>query len=152
MSTPTRPRGLALIIAYKLVKAPLALAFACYLAFDPTGVLRAEIALAHELSERGALWSHLAGWLDAHVTLHAVRRVALLTALDGVMTAVEAWLLWRGSALGAWVVVTGLAVLVPFEVLAFIRHPRPLRAVVLAINLAIVVYLLHLRWREHGRR
>jgi len=151
VSRTPRPRGLALIIAYKVVKAPLALSLAACLALDPGGAVQVLLALAHELSEGGALLAKLATWLELHVTVHAVTRGALLAGLDGVLTAVEALLLWHGSALGEWVVVLGLAVLVPFEALSLERHPGPLRMVVLAINVAIVAYLFRLRWREHAR-
>ncbi len=147
MSTPTRPRGLALIIAYKVVKAPLALLLAAYLALNPSGAVHVALGLAHELSEGGALLGKFAAWLETHVTLHAVTRGAMLAGLDGVVTALEALLLWRGSALGEWVVVVGLAVLVPFEAVSLERHPGPLRVVVLVINVAIVVYLFQLRLR-----
>jgi hypothetical protein len=142
-----RPRGLQLIIAYKVVKAPLALLLAGYLALNPGGAVHATLALAHELSEGGALLGKLAGWLERHVTLHAVNRGALLAALDGVVTALEAILLWRGHAFGEWVVVLGLAALVPFEALSLERHPGPLRVLVLVVNVAIVLYLARLRWR-----
>ncbi|HEV8547676.1 MAG TPA: DUF2127 domain-containing protein [Polyangiaceae bacterium] len=152
MAQASRPRALVLIIAYKAVKAPIVLALAAYLALYPGGALHATLALAHDLSEGGALLARLARWLERHVTLHVVTRGAMLAALDGVTTALEAFLLWRGHPLGEWIVTFGLAALVPFEVLSLERHPGVLRLVVLALNTAIVVYLARRRWTARSER
>jgi uncharacterized membrane protein (DUF2068 family) len=142
---PPRPRALRLIIGYKLVKAPIALLLAGYLAFEPSFALHETLRLSHDLSEGGALLKQLAGLIDRAATAHALSRAAQLAALDGLTTALEAFLLWRGKPWGEWIVVLGLALLLPLESVALLRRPSVLRGVVLTLNLAIVAYLARRR-------
>jgi len=60
----------------------------------------------------------------------------------------EAWGLWRARRWAEWLgVVTGL-IYVPFEIGSFIRHPRPVPLVALALNILVVLVLgWHLRRR-----
>ncbi|HUL73731.1 MAG TPA: DUF2127 domain-containing protein [Vicinamibacterales bacterium] len=68
-------------------------------------------------------------WLAAAAVAYAVFRFA------------EAWGLWRARRWAEWLgAVTGLFY-VPFEIFSFIRQPRPVPVVALAINLAIVFVL-----------
>lgn len=152
MQRVERPAGLRLIIAYKIVKAPLALLLALYLSLETPSALHVSRILAHELSEGGTLLVRLAIWLEKYVTPRALTRVAAVAWLDGILTAIEAFLLWRGHALGEWVVVVGLAVLLPFEVGALVHHPSAARGVVLLLNAAIVVYLAARRWAVQRER
>lgn len=145
MAPEPRPLGLKLIVAYKAVKAPLMLALAVALTADASGALRLAEHFVHELSEGGLLLARLAHWLEWHLSPRAIRHGAWVAWLDGVTTSVEAVLLWRGHALGEWVVVGALAVLVPFELHAVAKHPSALRVAVLLLNLAIVAYLTRLR-------
>jgi uncharacterized membrane protein (DUF2068 family) len=147
-----RPTGLRLIIAYKVVKAPLALLLALYLTWKTPSALHVSRVLAHELSEGGAVLVKLALWLEKYVTPRALSRVAAVAWLDGALTAIEAFLLWRGHALGEWVVVVGLALLLPFEVAALAHRPSAIRAVVLLLNAGIVLYLAARRWAAHRER
>jgi uncharacterized membrane protein (DUF2068 family) len=127
------------------VKAPVALLLAAYLAFEPSFALHETLRLSHDLSEGGALLKQLAAWIDRTATAHALSRAALLAALDGLTTALEAFLLWRGKPWGEWLVVLGLALLLPLEARALLRHSSVLRALVLTLNLAIVAYLTRRR-------
>lgn len=147
-----RPAGLRLIIAYKVVKAPLALLLALYLTLKTPSALHVSRVLAHELSEGGALLGRVALWLERYVTPRALSRVAAVAWLDGAFTALEAFLLWRGHALGEWVVVLGLAVLLPFEAVAAAHHPSAARIVVLLLNAGIVLYLAARRWAAYRER
>jgi uncharacterized membrane protein (DUF2068 family) len=144
-TSPPRPRALRIIIGYKLVKAPVALLLAGYLAFEPSFALHETLRLSHDLSEGGALLKQLAALIDRAATPHALSRAALLATLDGLTTALEAFLLWRGKPWGEWIVVLGLAALVPLEALAVVRRPSVLRVVVLTLNLAIAAYLARRR-------
>jgi len=152
MAHEQRPRGLKLIIAYKCLKAPLVLALALVLTLNPRGALHAVDVIARELSEGGALFGRIARWLDAHVTQRAVGRGAILAWLDGLTTALEAFLLWRGHAWGEWLVVAGLGALVPFEVISLEKHPSWMRVGALLVNVAVVVYLVVLRLRARRAR
>jgi uncharacterized membrane protein (DUF2068 family) len=143
-----RPRGLKIIIAYKAVKAPLVLALAVVLTLNPEGALRTLEHLVRDLSEGGALLGRLAHFIDAHLTRRALGRGALLAWLDGLTTSLEAFLLWRGKAWGEWIVVIGLATLVPFELDALLRHLTFTRLTAVVLNTAVVVYLVRLRLNE----
>lgn len=148
MRAQERPRGLALIITYKCIKAPLVLALALVLTLNPGGALRALEHLARDLSEGGALLARLARFLEAHLTRRALGHGALVAWLDGITTSVEALLLWRGRAWGEWLVVIGLGALVPFELFSLEKHPTWLRLFALVVNAAIVAYLVWLRLRS----
>ncbi|HET7538533.1 MAG TPA: DUF2127 domain-containing protein [Polyangiaceae bacterium] len=146
-----RPFTLALIIGYKFVKAPLVLLLAVLLTASPRGAEHVARALAHELSEGSALLAKLGAWLGMHVSRSDVRHAAFFAWGDGLMTLLEGVLLLRGHAWGEWIVVVGLAALIPFEAVSFERHPGPLKIVVLLLNVAIVIYLAARRWQQRGR-
>jgi uncharacterized membrane protein (DUF2068 family) len=139
------PRGLRLIIGYKLGKALAevlggasifilgSVGLAQKLAFIAQGIRRHatedwSIALAEKL-------------LDAS-TAHNVFVVAMAMLADSVVTAIEGWALYRRYVWSRWLVVLTTASLIPFEISALVRHPNAGRAVVLLVNLLIVVYLL----------
>ncbi len=152
MAHEQRPAGLKLIIAYKLVKAPLVLALALFLTLNPRGAVHAVDAFARDLNEGSALFARLARWLETHVSQRAVGHGAMLAWLDGVTTTLEGILLFRGHAWGEWLVVAGLGALLPFEVHSLERHPTWVRLAALVINAAVVVYLVVLRLRNRRAR
>ena len=143
-----RRRGLKLIIAYKTIKGPLVLVLAVVLTLNPEGTLHILERAAHDLREGGALLGKLARFIDAHLTRRAIGHGALLAWLDGLATSLEAFLLWRGKAWGEWLVVVGLATLVPFELEAIVRHPTFARCCAAALNVVVVAYLVRLRLAE----
>jgi len=145
-----RPVGVRLIIAYKLVKAPLVLLLALTLTADADGALRAAERVTHDLSEGGALLGKLSSFLGPHLTERAVGRAAWVAWLDGLMTAAEGLLLWHGSAWGEWLVVGTLAALVPLEALSLERQPSVPKVALLAANVAIVLYLVRVRLRARA--
>jgi hypothetical protein len=146
-----RPLGLRLILAYKFLKGPAVLALALWLSFGPGQVLGLERHVAAELLEWGALFHRLALWLDLHVTASALHAGAPFAWLDGATTLLEGVALRLGYAWGEWLVVASASALVPFEILALAHHPGPLRAAVLAANVAIVAYLLRRRLAHAAR-
>jgi uncharacterized membrane protein (DUF2068 family) len=81
-----------------------------------------------------------------------VWRIGAAIAGDGVFSAFEGWALLRGFRWAPWVVVVATATLIPFEVVAIVRHRRIGRFVLLAVNLAIVAYLAWRARREHAER
>jgi uncharacterized membrane protein (DUF2068 family) len=140
-----RPLGLRLIIAYKLSKGPAMLLLAAWLTFAPLQALGVEHRLAADLLEWGALLQRLGRWLQLHVDAATLRASALVAWLDGASTLLEGVLLQRGYAWGEWLVVAGASALVPLELWALARHPSPLRAALLAVNVAIALYLVRRR-------
>ncbi|HEY5677083.1 MAG TPA: DUF2127 domain-containing protein, partial [Myxococcales bacterium] len=140
------------IVAYKFAKAPAMLALAVALTFVPVRSVGLARRLSVELSEMGSLGWRLAHWLEPHLTLGAEHKAAALAWLDGASTLVEGLLLLSGSAWGEWIVVCGLGLLLPVELVALLRHPRAVRALVLLVNAAVVAYLVRLRLHDAARR
>jgi uncharacterized membrane protein (DUF2068 family) len=139
--------GLRLIVAYKLAKSMLGVLFGSL-------VLAAPATLTYEVQKlvwsfrahAVAAWSvHLAERLMRATTERnlAVLGVALL--LDGALSLFEAWALHRRRPWGRWVVVGATCSLLPFEIVALVRHATSGRLSILFVNLAIVLYLVRHR-------
>lgn len=140
---PAEP-GLRLIIAYKGARAVSALsASGAILALKATGHTAAIFSTAEALRQHAtSAWSvALAEMLLRVVTPRHLWLAAGALALDGTFTALEGWVLYRGATWAEWLVVVATCTFVPFEVLALTHHPSVVRALVLAFNVAIVVYL-----------
>jgi uncharacterized membrane protein (DUF2068 family) len=140
-----RTPGMKVIIGYKLVKAPLMLVLAIWLTFRGPSALRVADAIARELADAGARWERLAQWISVHVTARAVAVAAVVAWLDAVVTALEGALLLTGRTWGEWIVLFGIAALLPLEIEALVRHPGPFKALGLVANAVIVAYLA---WRR----
>jgi uncharacterized membrane protein (DUF2068 family) len=54
----------------------------------------------------------------------------------------EAYGLWKGRAWGEWIALASGCLYLPLEVNGLLHHPRPLKWVLLLINLLIVGYIL----------
>ncbi len=65
---------------------------------------------------------------------------------------VEAYGLWRNRAWAQWVAILSGAVYVPFEVIGLQKGVTPLRLALLAINVAIVLYVGAVRYSEERVR
>lgn len=138
----TRPRGVALIVVYKITKAVGQLVLA------GVGAVLTLLGLASRLEQ-------LAELVREHFTGVSSQRVASLIvsasshlwlvifalAFDGVLSSIEGWALYRGFRWAPWLVVLATCALLPFEVLESVRAVRVSRVLVLVVNLAIVVYL-----------
>jgi uncharacterized membrane protein (DUF2068 family) len=140
----TRPLGLRVIIGYKLAKAPLMLALALWLTVDPRSAIYVADAIVR-ISERGVTLSRLGFWIHEHLTRKLAMDVAILALVDGAWTAAEGFLLLQGRAWGEWVVVAGLTALVPVEAVSLERNPSLFKLAVVAVNSAIVAYLVFRR-------
>jgi uncharacterized membrane protein (DUF2068 family) len=68
-------------------------------------------------------------WLAAAALTYAGVRLA------------EAWGLWRARPWAAWLGVVTAVIYVPFEIVSFVRHPRPVPLVALVINLVVILVL-----------
>jgi len=63
---------------------------------------------------------------------------------------VEAFGLWHELEWAEWFALLSGCLYLPWEMLSIIRHPHPLKWIVLAINLLIVLYMFVLRLRAAG--
>lgn len=144
---PPRTFGLKLIIAYKLVKAPLVLALALWLTLDPRAAFSLGQQVAAVLVTERSFLVRIGRWIHAHLTERSVEHSVLVIWLDGLTTASEAVLLLLGKPWAEWIVTVELALLLPFEVAFLVRKPSAARAAVLVINAAVVAYLLRRRRR-----
>lgn len=146
-------RGLRAIIGYKTLKASLQLGFASLLcALLPFGLPEKVATFAGALRGHGTHgWAlHLAELLLLNSTTKRIELTIVALALDGALTAVEGWALWRGKRWGPWLVVVATGSLLPFEVYEFWREPRLSRALIFALNLAILMYLARRAARERS--
>jgi uncharacterized membrane protein (DUF2068 family) len=156
----SKPAGVRIIIGYKLGKAILQLVAALILFYGATHGLAAALAeFAEKLREHAVhAWSNVVA--AALLRFTDGRRTIWLAAYallgDALLSALEAWALWRGFAWGSWLIVGASACLLPFEIHALARHIRVGRVILFLINLAIVAYLLrrveHERLRDRARR
>lgn len=144
MQTP--PVGLRLIIVYKLVKAVLQVAAGILLLYGLAHGLDARLAdFAEHLREHAVhAWSNVfaAALLRFVHARHGLVWTAAALLFDAVLSSVEGWALSRGYLWGEWLVVGATAFLIPFEIRALAHHLRLGRALLLALNLVIVAYLV----------
>jgi uncharacterized membrane protein (DUF2068 family) len=136
--------GVRLIIAYKVARAVSALsASGAIVALKLTGHTSAIFSTAEALRQQAtSAWSiALTDALIHVVTPRHLWLAAAALALDGSFTALEGWALHLGAAWGEWLVVVATCTFIPFEVLALARHASVVRALVLAFNVIIVLYL-----------
>ncbi len=143
LTGPRPDLGVRLIVLYKVAKALLEFSAAIGLVvLAATGEIETLRDLAHQLREDlASRWSLLLGRALGAITNRGVHLVELGLVLDGVVSAVEAWTLWRGYRWGAWLVVVATATPLPLEVAAIARSLRPWRILLAAVNVAVVVYL-----------
>ena len=87
--------------------------------------------------------------LTEHVTDTKLWATAVGTALYCAVRFVEAYGLWRGYPWGEWFAVLAGALYIPFEVYELVRRTDLIHWAVLALNLAIVGYLLNSRLSAH---
>lgn len=140
---------------YKAVKAVLQLGLALILiALLPRGLPDQLHALAGALRQHVThAWAvELATLLERGSTRHGVVLASFALGLDGSLTAVEAAALRSGRAWGPWLVVVATGALLPFEVFELLRSLQASRALLLAVNLAIVLYLTHRAWHDRALR
>lgn len=138
----TRPRGVSVIIVYKLTKAVVQTLTAAILAtFTWLGLAARLQDFARDVREEftGA-WSLTLAHAIASASNH-LWLVAFALAFDGVLSSIEGWALYRGFAFAPWLVVVTTSALLPFEAVHLARAVRPTRVLLFAVNLGIVIYL-----------
>ncbi len=139
------PRGIKLIISYKLAKAVTEFLGGAIIFLLGSAGFATKLAHVAQAIHRHATegWSiALAERLMDASTAHNVFVVALSMVIDGIATSIEGWALYRRFVWSRWLVVGTTAALIPFEVIALVRHPNAGRAAVLLVNLLIVLYLV----------
>jgi hypothetical protein len=140
--------GFKLIITYKFCKAALMFGVALWLTIAPGAAYRTLAGVARELAEGGAVFGRAGHWIQDHLTNTLVFRGEILAWLDGASSALEGFLLYSGKAWAEWIVILGLACLLPFEVASILRHPGLVKFTVLGANILIVLYLARARLRQ----
>ena len=149
-----RERGLTIIIGYKLIKGALWLVLAVILlVFMQLGIGDEILGIADHLRHHSGAWSlQLADLLVRASTRRGLWTLFVALIADGALTLVEAWALIRGHWWGPWLVVVATGSLLPFEIVALVRHPHVSRVLLFAVNLLIVWYLGRKALREHRER
>jgi len=147
-TTERQRLGFKLIITYKFCKAALMFGVALWLTVAPGAAYRTLEVAARELTEGGAVFGRAGHWIQDHLSHNLVFRGAILAWLDGASSALEGFLLYSGKAWAEWIVILGLACLLPFEVASIMRHPGLAKLIVLAANILIVLYLARARLRQ----
>jgi uncharacterized membrane protein (DUF2068 family) len=79
--------------------------------------------------------------IGALVSERGVHLIEIGLALDGLVSGVEGFTLWRGYRWPPWLVVVATASPLPLEIAEIVRTPRPSRVGLAMANLAVVGYL-----------
>ena len=144
--------GVRVIVAYKAAKGIAQIAFGIYaLARAPAlgeELQRWVLALRAHAIEAWSLW--LARHLAPLASARKLEVIALAALLDGVLSFVEGWALYRRYAWSRWLVVGATATLLPFEVVALARHRTVGRGIVLLVNVLVVAYFARHRVEAKG--
>ena len=72
-------------------------------------------------------------------------KIAVVAAIYVILRFVEAYGLWYIRPWAEWMAFASGSMYIPFEAADLIRHPTWFRLLILAVNLLIVLYMLHLR-------
>jgi hypothetical protein len=145
--------GFRVIVGYKFVKAAIMLGVAIWLTTRPASAYHVLELLARDLADGGAAFGRLGRWIQAHLSNTFMVRGAILAWLDSLSSALEGALLVSGKPWAHWLVIIGVAALLPFEILSIHHRPGIGKFLVLAANLAIVIYLVRGELRKtHYRR
>jgi uncharacterized membrane protein (DUF2068 family) len=88
----------------------------------------------------------------AKATNHHAGQITALAFAYALIRLVEAYGLWQGRHWAEWFAVISAGIYLPLEVQHFARHPTPLSAGVMLLNLAIILYLAKLLTQQRRRR
>jgi len=75
-----------------------------------------------------------------------IRFLASMAFLYSAVRFVEAYGLWYLKAWAEWFAIISGSIYVPIELYELAKHATMVRATVLIVNLAIVIYLVYVRW------
>jgi uncharacterized membrane protein (DUF2068 family) len=150
------PRGsdrlVAAIGVFKLVKAGVLVTLgAAALLGAPAAMVR---SVVHRLSWTGALSGHhvVQGMFARALALndHDLRQIGVACLAYAAVFIVEGVGLLRRRRWAEWLTVVVTASFIPFEIYELARRPGAGKAIAIALNAAIVVYLVWRRVREHA--
>jgi uncharacterized membrane protein (DUF2068 family) len=145
-------RVLRLIAAERIVRGVLLLAAGIYLLFNVNsdfGRLAERVLRAIDLDPRRPLFHRFIAYLH-HLHASEVRIAALFALGYGALELVEGTGLWLDQVWAEYLTVIATSLLIPFELYELVRHPSVLKAGGLAVNIAIVAYLVHLLRRRRA--
>lgn len=141
---PKSNLGVRAIVMYKAVKGALEIALSgALVALLLLGLAGSIQHFAAGLQRHfSRAWSvYLAQMVMRVATRHRVEVTSIALVLDGLLSMVEGWALWRGHWWGPWLVVVASGSLLPFEIYEMVVHARVSRIGLFVLNLVIVVYL-----------
>ena len=151
MPHPQGGRLLRWIAAERAIRGVLLIAAGIYL-LDHTGSdlgrLADRIARGIELDRRGFV-RHLIDRLG-HLSRHQVTLFGVAALAYGALELVEGVGLWQRRRWAEWLTVIATSLLIPLELYELVHRPTALKAAGLAVNVAIVIYLLRMVRRGAG--
>jgi uncharacterized membrane protein (DUF2068 family) len=150
---PRSRRVLRLIALERIVRGLLLLAAGIYLLSHvgtDFGKTADRVMRAVELDPRRPFLHHIVTYLH-HLHASEVRIVGIGALGYGVLELVEGTGLWLDQLWAEYLTVIATSLLIPLEIYELVRHPTVWKAGGLAVNVLIVVYLVHVL-RQHLER
>lgn len=114
------------------------------------GSIANHVARSVELDPRRPFVRHLIARLGA-LRRHEVRVFGVGALGYGVLELVEGVGLWLEQRWAEWLTVVATSLLIPLEVYELVRRPTILKAVGIAVNVLIVIYLIRVVRRRTRR-
>ena len=152
---PPRSRRLLRLIALeRIVRGVILLAAGIYLLShvgSDLGKTADRIMRAVELDPRRPFLHRIVDYLH-HLHASEVRIVGLGAVGYGVLELVEGTGLWLDQLWAEYLTVIATSLLIPVEIYELVRNPTVWKAGGLALNVLIVVYLVHVLRRHLERR
>jgi uncharacterized membrane protein (DUF2068 family) len=112
------------------------------------GDIANHVARRLELDPRRPFIRHIVAKLG-HLKKHEVQLFGVLAIGYAALEVTEGVGLFYRKRWAEWLTVVATSLLVPFEVYELVRHPGPLKAAGIAVNVAIVIYLYRVVRRKH---
>ena len=151
---PRSRRVLRLIAAERIVRGLLLLAAGVYL-LDHLGAdlgkTADRIMRAVELDPKRPFLHRIVAYFH-HLHASEVRVVAIGALGYGVLEIVEGTGLWLDQLWAEYLTVIATTLLIPVEIYELVRNPTVWKAGGIVVNIAIVVYLVHVLRRHLERR
>jgi uncharacterized membrane protein (DUF2068 family) len=147
---PRSRRILRLIAAERIIRGVLLVAAGVYLLFHVNrdfGRLAERVLRAIDLDPRRPYLHRLVAYLH-HLHASEIRVAAIFALGYGVLELVEGTGLWLDQLWAEYLTVIATSLLIPLEIYELVRRPTLLKAGGLAVNVAIVAYLVYLLRRR----
>jgi uncharacterized membrane protein (DUF2068 family) len=152
---PQRSRRVLKLIALERgARGLLLLAAGVYLLFHLTsdfGRLSERVLRAVELDPRRPFFHRIVAYLH-HLHASEIRVAAIFALCYGALELVEGTGLWLDQRWAEYLTVIATSLLIPYELYELVRRPTVWKAGGLAVNVAIVVYLVFLLRRGRPRK